>query len=169
MVGGDHWRRALPPPATLLGFAGLTTRLLLPCGFQSQVSAMPLEAREIQSAQDSKQCGQEWESGLPKKKLQCQWRRLALGRWEWGGWLSHRALHFCRSWYWKWNPNGIAKSWASFRVRMWAGENLGCFASLASVHGHVLGWWEQGQLASVPVCKEISRVRPSTETYKVDL
>ena len=49
------------------------------------------------------------------------------------------------------------------------GENLGCFASLASVHGHVLGWWEQGQLASAPVCKEISGVRPGTETYKVDL
>lgn len=52
-VGGDHSTRALPPPATLLGFAGLTTRLLLPCGFQSEVTAMPLEAREIRSARDS--------------------------------------------------------------------------------------------------------------------
>lgn len=47
-----------------------------------------------------------WESGLAERKLRYQGGRLALGRRQWWGWLSHGALHFCRSWSWKWNPGG---------------------------------------------------------------
>ena len=160
-VGGGHWRRG-----PRLGFAGLTTGLLLPVA--SRAESQPCRWRPGKFRELGTPVWPEWESGLATRKLRYQGRG-----WPWGDGRGGEAFPRCsallRELILEVEPRRPRWSCASFEARMWAGGNLGCSASPASVHGRLLGWWEQGQLASAPVCEEISGVRSSCETYKVDL
>ena len=151
-VGGGHWRRG-----PRLGFAGLTTGLLLPVA--SRAESQPCRWRPGKFRELGTPVWPEWESGLATRKLRYQGRG-----WPWGDGRGGEAFPRCsallRELILEVEPRRPRWSWASFEARMWAGGNLGCSASPASVHGRLLGWWEQGQLASAPVCEEISGATP---------
>ena len=161
-VGGGHWRRG--PDLVLQGWPPGSSFLWLPEPNHSHAAGGPgnSESSGLQTVWPK------WESGLATRKLRYQGRG-----WPWGDGRGGEALPWCSALLQELilevEPRRPRWSWASFEARMWAGGNLGCSASPASMHGRVLGWWEQGQLASAPICEEILGVRSSCETYKIDL